>query len=44
MSDLAKIILTFLLAGGVGVYISFLFQKRNAQIQIYFKVYEKKSH
>jgi len=43
MSDLAKIILTFLLTGGVGVYISFLFQKRNAQIQIYFKVYEKKA-
>lgn len=43
MSDLAKIILTFLLTGDVGVYISFLFQKRNAQIQIYFKVYEKKA-
>lgn len=43
MFDLIKIFLTFLLTGCVGVFISYRFQKKQIQNQLFFKKAEKKA-
>jgi len=43
MFDLIKIFITFLLTGCVGVFISYRFQKKHIQTQLFFKKAEKKA-